>query len=67
MVGIDGTNVGLEAVKHGEMVGTVYNDKEGQAKGCWNFLFSCHGRKSGGSESGGWKIHKNALCKSRTG
>ena len=33
VVGIDGTNVGLEAVKNGEMVGTVYNDKEGQAEG----------------------------------
>lgn len=32
IVGIDGTNVGLEAVRNGEMAGTVYNDKEGQAK-----------------------------------
>ncbi|MCD8014491.1 MAG: galactose ABC transporter substrate-binding protein [Lachnospiraceae bacterium] len=31
IVGIDGTDVGLEAVQNGEMVGTVYNDKEGQA------------------------------------
>ncbi len=31
IVGIDGTDVGLEAVQKGEMVGTVYNDKEGQA------------------------------------
>lgn len=31
VVGIDGTDVGLEAVKKGEMIGTVYNDKEGQA------------------------------------
>lgn len=30
-LGIDGTHVGLEAVKAGEMSGTVYNDKEGQA------------------------------------
>lgn len=29
--GIDGTKVGLEAVKNGEIRGTVYNDKEGQA------------------------------------
>lgn len=29
--GIDGTDVGLEAVKQDEIVGTVYNDKEGQA------------------------------------
>lgn len=33
VVGIDGTTVGLEAVKNGEMLGTVYNDKEGQAEG----------------------------------
>ncbi|MCM1088211.1 MAG: galactose ABC transporter substrate-binding protein [Muribaculaceae bacterium] len=32
IVGIDGTDVGLEAVRNGEMAGTVYNDKEGQAK-----------------------------------
>lgn len=31
VVGIDGTDVGLEAVKNEEMAGTVYNDKEGQA------------------------------------
>lgn len=29
--GIDGTEVGLEAVKNSEISGTVYNDKEGQA------------------------------------
>lgn len=32
IVGIDGTDVGLEAVQNGEMAGTVYNDKEGQAE-----------------------------------
>ena len=30
--GIDGTDVGLEAVRDDRMVGTVYNDKEGQAQ-----------------------------------
>ena len=40
VVGIDGTNVGLEAVKNGEMVGTVYNDKEGQAKGMLELSFT---------------------------
>lgn len=30
--GIDGTSLGLEAVEAGELSGTVYNDKEGQAK-----------------------------------
>lgn len=32
IVGIDGTNVGLKAVKEGSLLGTVYNDKEGQAE-----------------------------------
>ena len=32
IVGIDGTDVGLAAVENGEMAGTVYNDKEGQAE-----------------------------------
>lgn len=32
VIGIDGTNVGMEAVRNGEMAGTVYNDKEGQAE-----------------------------------
>lgn len=32
IVGVDGTNEGLEAVEKGEMAGTVYNDKEGQAR-----------------------------------
>ena len=32
IVGIDGTDVGLQAVKDGEMAGTVYNDQRGQAK-----------------------------------
>lgn len=31
-LGIDGTDVGLEAVKESRLAGTVYNDKEGQAK-----------------------------------
>lgn len=33
IVGIDGTQVGLEAVKKEKMIGTVYNDGYGQAKG----------------------------------
>ena len=32
VVGIDGTDEGIEAVKNEEMLGTVYNDKEGQAR-----------------------------------
>ena len=31
VVGIDGTDVGLEAVRDDKMLGTVYNDKEGQS------------------------------------
>ncbi|MDD3339342.1 MAG: galactose ABC transporter substrate-binding protein [Lachnospiraceae bacterium] len=31
-VGIDGTDVGLQAVADGKLAGTVYNDKEGQAE-----------------------------------
>ena len=30
-VGVDGTKAGLEAIKNGELAGTAYNDKEGQA------------------------------------
>ena len=30
ILGIDGTDVGLAALKNGEITGTVYNDKEGQ-------------------------------------
>ncbi len=33
IVGIDGTQVGLEAVKSGDMLGTVLNDGRGQAEG----------------------------------
>ena len=32
IVGIDGTDVGLEAVQNGTMLGTVYNDKESQGQ-----------------------------------
>ncbi len=32
IIGIDGTDVGLQAVQDGTMYGTVYNDKEGQAR-----------------------------------
>ncbi|MCR5098850.1 MAG: galactose ABC transporter substrate-binding protein [Lachnospiraceae bacterium] len=32
IVGIDGTDVGLEAVQNGTMLGTVYNDKEKQGQ-----------------------------------
>lgn len=40
IVGIDGTDVGLEAVFKGEMVGTVYNDKEGQAEAMLSLAYA---------------------------
>lgn len=40
VVGIDGTDVGLEAVENKEMIGTVYNDKEGQAKKMLDLAFA---------------------------
>ncbi|MBD5520757.1 MAG: galactose ABC transporter substrate-binding protein [Lachnospiraceae bacterium] len=49
VVGIDGTNVGLEAVKNGEMAGTVYNDKEGQAKAMLDLAYEL---STGGSLAG---------------
>lgn len=39
IIGIDGTDVGLEAVENGEMAGTVYNDKEGQANAMLNLAY----------------------------
>lgn len=40
VVGIDGTDVGLEAVANEEMVGTVYNDKEGQAEAMLDLAYA---------------------------
>ena len=40
VVGIDGTSGGLDAVRTSEMLGTVYNDKEGQAKEMLNLAFA---------------------------
>ncbi|HEY9574547.1 MAG TPA: galactose ABC transporter substrate-binding protein [Lachnospiraceae bacterium] len=40
IIGIDGTDVGLKAVKEEKMIGTVYNDKEGQAKEMLNLAFA---------------------------
>ena len=40
VVGIDGTDAGLDAVKNEEMLGTVYNDKEGQAQEMLNLAFA---------------------------
>ena len=40
VVGIDGTDVGLAAVASGEMGGTVYNDKEGQAQAMLDLAYA---------------------------
>lgn len=40
VVGIDGTKVGLEAVKNNEMIGTVHNDAQGQAEGIVELAYS---------------------------
>lgn len=40
IVGIDGTKVGLEAVKSGDMIGTVLNDAKGQANGIVELAYS---------------------------
>jgi len=40
ILGIDGTDVGLAALKNGEIKGTVYNDKEGQAAAMAKLAFS---------------------------
>ena len=40
IVGIDGTQEGLAAVKRGEMLGTVYNDKVGQAREMLNLAYA---------------------------
>lgn len=40
VLGIDGTNVGLQAVKSKEMLGTVLNDSRGQAEGMLELAYS---------------------------
>lgn len=40
IVGIDGTDVGLAAVQNGELAGTVYNDKEGQAEAMLDLAYA---------------------------
>lgn len=40
IVGIDGTTVGLNEIRKGNLDGTVYNDKGGQAKGIVELAFS---------------------------
>ena len=45
IVGIDGTKPGLEAVANGEMAGTVYNNKEGQASAMADLAYSLASKK----------------------
>ncbi|MCD8053100.1 MAG: galactose ABC transporter substrate-binding protein [Lachnospiraceae bacterium] len=40
VVGIDGTDVGVDAVVAGEMIGTVYQDSDGQAREMLNLAFA---------------------------
>lgn len=40
ILGIDGTTVGLEAVEKGQLLGTVLNDAQGQAKGILELAYS---------------------------
>lgn len=40
VVGIDGTQAGLDAVKNNEMIGTVLNDEKGQAEGIMELAYS---------------------------
>ena len=46
VVGIDGTKVGLEAVKNKDMIGTVLNDSRSQANGIIELAYSVVLRKN---------------------
>ena len=55
--GIDGTTVGLEAVKKGNLMGTVYNDEQGQAKALFQLAYRLGtGKKSPEDEGENKKI-----------
>lgn len=45
VVGIDATENGLEAIKNGGMLGTVFNDAQGQAKVIFNLAYSLASEK----------------------
>lgn len=45
VLGIDGTDVGLEAVKKKEMLGTVLNDSQGQAEGMLELAYSLFSKR----------------------
>lgn len=50
--GIDGTTVGLEAVKKGNLMGTVYNDEQGQAKALFQLAYRLATGKKGPEDEG---------------
>ena len=50
--GIDGTVVGLEAVKKGNLMGTVYNDEQGQAKALFQLAYRLATGKKGPEDEG---------------
>ena len=55
--GIDGTTVGLEAVKKGNLMGTVYNDEQGQAKALFQLAYRlASGKKDPANEGENTKI-----------
>ena len=50
--GIDGTTVGLEAVKKGNLMGTVYNDEQGQAKALFQLAYRLGTEKKAAEDEG---------------
>ena len=50
--GIDGTVVGLEAVKKGNLMGTVYNDEQGQAKALFQLAYRLASGQKGPEDEG---------------
>ena len=50
--GIDGTVVGLEAVKKGNLMGTVYNDEQGQAKALFQLAYRLGTEKKAAEDEG---------------
>ena len=50
--GIDGTTVGLEAVKKGNLMGTVYNDEQGQAKALFQLTYRLGTGKKAAEDEG---------------
>ena len=51
---VDRTDEGIEAVKNEEMLGTVYNDKEGQAREMLNLAFEI--------ATDGYSVDRRKIC-----